>query len=81
MKNFVKMSNETIDQLMGDAAAEEDPTVRAEMYQKIQEEMNADCYIVPMFYAYLSNLLRDNVEGYIFSNSGDYIYNVRALVE
>ena len=81
VKNFVKMSNETIDQLMGDAAAEEDPTVRAEMYQKIQEEMNADCYIVPMFYAYLSNLLRDNVEGYIFSNSGDYIYNVRALVE
>ena len=80
-KNFAKISNETINQLMIDAAAEEDPAVRAELYQQVQEELNSECYIVPMFYAYLSNLVRDNVEGYVFSNSGDYLYNVRAVVE
>lgn len=77
--NYAHFANEKIDQLMSDAAAEGDTAKRAEMYEQVQDELNADCYLVPMFFGYLSNLTRDNVEGYQFTSEGYYMYNVRAV--
>lgn len=77
--NYAHFSNEKIDQLMKDAVAESDEAKRAEMYGQVQDELNADCYLVPMFFGYLSNLTRDNVEGYQFTSEGYYMYNVRAV--
>ncbi|MDO4488140.1 MAG: ABC transporter substrate-binding protein [Eubacteriales bacterium] len=77
--NYAHFKNEKIDKLMSDAAAEGDAAKRAELYEQVQDELNADCYLVPMFFGYLSNLTRDNVEGYQFTSEGYYMYNVRAI--
>lgn len=77
--NYAHFSNETIDSLMAEAVGEADTAKRAELYEKVQEELNNDCYLVPMFFGYLSNLTRDNVEGYQFTSEGYYFYNVRAV--
>ena len=79
--NFAHFSNEKIDQLMAEAVSESDAAKRAQMYEQVQEELNSDCYLVPIFFGYLSNLTRDNVEGYQFTSEGYFLYNVRAVVE
>lgn len=77
--NYAHFANANIDQLMSDAAAEGDEAKRAQLYEQVQDELNKDCYLVPMFFGYLSNLTRDNVEGYQFTSEGYYMYNVRAV--
>ena len=79
--NYAHFTNEKIDELMAAAVSEPDEAKRAEMYQQVQEELNNDCYLVPMFFGYLSNLTRDNVEGYMFTSEGYYLWNVRAVEE
>ena len=73
--NYAHFSNARIDELMDAGVAETDEAKRAEIYGQVQDELHNDAYIVPLFYGYLSNLTRANVEGYIFSSQGyDFTY-------
>lgn len=81
VNNFAHFSNEKIDQLMVEALAEADTAKRAQLYEQVQEEINNDCYLVPMFFGYLSYLTQENLEGYRFTPTGNFMYNVRAIVE
>ncbi len=79
--NYAHFSNPKIDELMAAGSAEVDNAKRAEIYEQVQEELNSDCYLVPLFFGYLSALTRANVEGYTLLSTGYYLNNTRAIVE
>lgn len=77
--NYAHFENAKIDELMNAGVAESDTAKRAEIYGQVIDELHNDCYLFPMFFGYLSNLTRDNVEGYIFSSEGYNFSYTRAV--
>lgn len=63
--NWLRYSNPQVDELILEARRETDEEKRAELYDKIQIQIQEDAAIIPVFYANEIYALSSNVEGFV----------------
>lgn len=61
--NYVDYENETFDELLREAAAEQDPEIRAEILQEANQVLMDDAVVIPIYYDIAYTLVKPWVKG------------------